>query len=296
MLFKKKPPTPTLAIASDLERAKRAAAILQTWEEAEAALTAFKTSRDNSDRELAAAKLLAVMQQEVRHVIRSRVKVDQKLPAAYRRDFDEMGEDAVLSVLSSKRAQMSVLAENHDPNRATLRTHISRWLYNKIIDYTRKESVPGLLNGAIDLPATNSTGTAASELRRFSQSLLPHNVTPSDSASVLVPHEAAPQDHQAPKAAHSQVADQAPSYQDDHSTQQLIHQFKAVLPADEFDIFCYEFEGASDVDGHADLCLKRGDKTDAKGDLKPYMSIATYRRKREQMQAILQQHFPEVRW
>ena len=282
---------------TDPDKAKRAAATRKAWNEAEAALMAFKASRSNQDRELAAEKLLAVALVEVEFTIRTGVKVDQDLPAFQRRDLGEMARDAVASVLTQERTRMSVLAEKHDPKVATLRTFIARLLYNKVIDYTRKEPIPGQLKDATQLKPAQEGGATPSELRQFTRSLLPPDSSESPASITLAstsPTNFSPPNGQ-PRAS-AGLSTQADSHEDDHSTPELIRQFKAFLPQDEYEIFLCEFHEFSDVDGLAYLCKKRGDKKDALGKPVPYMSIATYRRKREQMQEALQERFPEIKW
>jgi hypothetical protein len=298
MFFKKKAFSATSpGLIADSEKAKRAAASRKTWEEAEAALMAFKATRSNQDRELAAKKLMEIALIEVEFTIRNGVKVDQKLPASQRRDLGEMARDAVASVLTQERTRMSVLADNHDPQNAMLRTFIARLLYNKVIDYTRKEPIPGQLRDATRMTTEKGASATPSELRQFSQSLLPPDSSQRAPSSTLAP--TAPTDSNPPnghKRGGAGASAQADSHEDDHSTPELIRQFKAFLPPDEYTIFLCEFHELSDVDGLAYLCKKQGDKQDATGKLVPYMSIATYRRKREQMQAALQERFPEIKW
>lgn len=262
-------------------------ALKKAWVDAEAALMRFKQTRDAADREAAAVALFNVALVESALVVRVGVKVDAKLPAKYRRDTQEMARDAVASVLSQKRTRMSVLADKHDPEKATLRTFIALLLYNKVQDYVRKEPIPGIVG----------RGKAQSELTGFAQSLLPPGTPPTRPASTLADSADAQEQvgtgHNQPSGL--SASGDEPSHVDDHGTLQILGLIEAVLPADEYEVFVCEFHDMTAAEGLACINEKHGEKIGPTGDKRPHMSASTYDRKLKSAREIIAKRFPELR-
>lgn len=265
------------------------------WDEAEAALLRFAASRDTVDRERALAKLYAVCLQEAPAIIRYKAKVDQKLPADQRRDLSTMAADAAQSVLFHKRKRddasgLTILSNVYDPAEAPLRQLVTLWLYRKVMDYVRRESIEGVTGRA---PGAQGDGPAqrTPSVLAFAQSLsvrpagetlpgsvLSGSVIPGPASTVepvagdgLVPTSA--------QASGSHLPDEDQAVDAHQSLMELTAEFKRHLPPDQAEIFECEFHELTNEEGLAFVNERHGPRQGPDGKWHPHMSLATYKRK-----------------
>lgn len=277
---------------------------LQTaWQEAEAALQRFKSSRDPLDRERAVTRLYTVALHEVQKIIKRRV--DTKLAPHQRRDPDQMAADAAASVLFHHRKKddasgLSVLADAFDPEKGDLRALVITILGRKVLDYVRREPIPGLVEnrarpGATPTapttpattpptsPATPLSTAQPSTLGDFAQSLMPDADTGAGSISATG-WGAAPV--RGPGEA---------QHVDSHFPPHLLDEFTRHLPADEKEVFLCELAEMTNEEGKDYLNQLHPQREGPDGKLHDYMSLATYKRKLSQARAKLAQIYPDLR-
>lgn len=72
------------------------------------------------------------------------MRVDAKLPARLRRNYEEMASDVAASVLANPNTRATAILENHDPEQALMSTMVNFYLRNKIVDHLREQPVEGI--------------------------------------------------------------------------------------------------------------------------------------------------------
>lgn len=88
-----------------------------------------------------AARLLAYLLPSEALVIIKTNKVDAHLPK--RRDYAELANAVAASVISYPGKNITAILNQHDPQKASLRTMLSNWLTFKMFDHLRAERVQG---------------------------------------------------------------------------------------------------------------------------------------------------------
>jgi hypothetical protein len=281
-------------------------ALTLAWRDAEAALLRFKASRDPADREAVALHLLRVAECEALVIVKKHV--DTKLPASLQRDKAEMASNAASSVLTQERTRMTLLAENFKPERATLRTLVGRMLFNKVMDYVRKEPLPGMVGGGAKKTSKSATPTladfcdslASESLANESlanEPLTSDNAQPNSvntSGTLQIAPE--PNDHASAGnsgAARGENQGEA-SHDDSNTTLAILREIEKMLTkgddSDEAEVFACEFLGMTYEDGLEHINqTHHTQESDA-----PYMSLSTYKRKLAQARKTLAKHYPEL--
>jgi hypothetical protein len=248
-------------------------ALTAAWKSAEAAMLRYKTSLDPTDKARAVEKLWDVAREEAKIIARK--TIDVKLSSDKRRDVVEMSEDAVSSVLASRNTRFTLLSEKFNPDRASLRTYMQRILTNKLLDYVRKEPIPGVI-GRGNFRAATTLANEPPETDCDAAIRTPSSLR--DFASTLGPTGEG--------AGRDAYRDDATT-EDDHATYQLLGQLARYLPADSQEIFACEVMEMTPEEGLAQINQARAADGLTGLTADQYLSLL------HAAQAALATHFPE---
>lgn len=148
----------TSAILSGL--ADRSGACKTQWLRVQELAHQWRESGEQHFKAEAAELLVKLMAADALIKIKA-MRVDAKLPARLRRDYEAMATSVVSSVLANPNTRATAILENHDPEKALMRTMVNFYLHNKIVDHLRDQPVEGIFRTVARTAKLKPGGPAA---------------------------------------------------------------------------------------------------------------------------------------
>jgi len=168
---------PALSFANASDRKK-------AWKQVDELAALWRETHDTQHK-TAAGKLLAQLLPSEALIIIKKRRVDSELPPPMRRDFPELANAVANSLVSHRGKNITAILDKQDPEQATMRTMLSKWLTNKITDHLRAGRVSGQAKNPAQDPFdddTESTGTSEAETFGWHETL-------ADMERILIPKE-----------------------------------------------------------------------------------------------------------